>query len=124
MTNTTTNTTKFQFFKTYEDYSKFLYFWKNIANAKEADFLDNVIYTLVKGNDIKKSFKPVTDETKLRCNLNGFGYMNLQIQLFSLSYKLKKTGFSLGDWDTVLDADSKKKLELLVEDAKKLIGEK
>ena len=134
MTDTKTiHTPKTNFFNTREDHVKFVTYWKALATAKKATCEDHMLYTILKGNDLKKAFTPVTNQTKLTCNLNGNKYNNLSGayyklylastgKVFDTIYRNLDTG-----WLSALNDDTKEKLKLFFADSahefKKMFGE-
>jgi hypothetical protein len=128
-----TNTHKTNFFNTYEDYNKFISFWRTLANNKKATCLDHMLYTILKGNDMKKAFTPVTNETKLRCNLNGNKYYNIAMTFESVRHTFRSGAKATisewselnTDWTKNLNDDTKEKLKVYFENNsfKKVIGE-
>jgi len=115
-----TITHKTNFFNTYEDYKRFITHWKSLSNDKIATFKDHMLYTILKGNDLKKAFTPVKNETKLRCSLNGNKYYNIAAAFYGTSVTFKNGSKSViapwaainMDWSKVLNDDTKEKLKL------------
>ena len=126
MTNTT-HTPKTNFFNTKEDYIKFITFWKALATSKNATQQDHIVYTILKGNDFKKAFSPITNKTKLRCSYGNNPYHTLARGVHNISWafrfgtvkdiNIRYTSLSI-DWLSVLNDDTKTRLMEFLKDKK------
>lgn len=134
MTDTikTIHTPKTNFFNTKEDHVKFITFWKALATSKKASCEDHILYTILKGNDLKKAFSPITNQTKLTCNLNGNKYHNIAAAYYrtNLAFTSKSAllyKYINADWYAALNDDTKAKLVLFFADPahefEKMFGE-
>lgn len=121
MTDALIHKPKTNFFNTKEDHVKFITFWKSISSSKKATLEDHILYTILKGNDFKKAFTPVTNKNKLTCSYNGNQYYLLALGCYRLynvfrNSKIMNTSYSgLNDsWVLILNDDTKEKLHILL----------
>jgi len=94
-------------FKSKEDYLKFINLWKELSKSKKATIEDHVIYHLILGKSLDKSFTPITNENKITSNACDphFALRNALRRLVSLQVSY------FAHWnDLIPDAIEKKKL--------------